>query len=129
MSYIKRLIDRLISLQDWVIKRDEYARYMMDTEAEGKKGLLVVLGKDGGRFPIEVLGKRIKWSSSERDYLHKVTMSEDTFLDIVSGLSTLDEKFTLGHIDIQGPNWMLHAKKWRDGFKRMGYLFRLIRRV
>jgi len=126
-TYVERLLDKLIKLQDEVKEKDlRLKQYLI--EGDGRAGLIEVLGPEGGVFGFICRGGRIeRYEGSE--YLTKITMSEDTFLDIVSGVADLDEAYARGHIRFSGKDWLVHAQRFRDGFKTMRYLFRLLKVV
>jgi len=125
MSWVERLLDRLVALQDRLLD-DEYIRAEAQ-EAEGRKSVIVILGPKGVVYPLEIRGGRISKGSSTEGVMHTIRMSVDTFLNLVSGVSDLDTEYSLGHIDVQGKDWHLHASKWRREFWRLKKLFSLLR--
>ena len=127
-SYIYKLINRLLEMQDDVARRESWVVEEM-LGAEGRRSVLIVLGTDGGEFPLEVMGNRVRWAEGPGDVMHTIKLTEDTFLDIVSGASEIDEEFAAGHIEFLGKDWYLHSVKFKQGFQRLRYLFRMMGRI
>ena len=115
-------------MQNDVVRRESWAVQEM-LGAEGRRSVLVVLGSDGGEYALEVIGNRVRWAEGPGEVTHTITLNEDCFLDVISGASELDEEFAAGHIRFEGKEWYLHSKKWRDGMKRLRYMFRLMGRM
>ena len=126
-TYIERVVGRLIALQDSLIDEDPFYR-RTTLEGEGRVGVLEVLGTEGGTYKFIYANSRIKKYDGE-GYLTRITMSEDTFLDLFSGEADLDDEYARGHVKFGGKDWTLHAENFKQGFKHMRYLWGLIGRV
>jgi len=126
-TYIDRVLDRLITLQDKIIDSDPF--YKRTTiEGEGRVGILEILGTEGGAYKYICENSRIKRYEGE-GFLTRITMSEDTFLDLFSGEADLDDEYARGHVKFGGKDWTLHAENFKSGFRHMRYLWGLIGRV
>jgi len=126
-TYITRVLDRLITLQDKLIGSDPFYR-RITIEGEGRVGILEVLGTKGGAYKYICDNGRIKRYDGE-GYLTKITMSEDTFLDLFSGEADLDDEYARNHVKFGGKDWILHSENFKSGFRHMKYLWKLIGRV
>jgi len=118
MSFVKRLLDKLLSLQDEI--GDEKLKFYM-REGEGKAGLLEIYGPDGGAYSFKVVRGKIVPASDE-NYNTLISMSEDTFLDILAGDMTLDEAWAKGLVRFEGKNWLYDAQRFKEGFRSLQYL-------
>lgn len=94
-------------------------------DAEGRKTIIRVLGD--AEYSLEVGGSRIKWADNPNNWIHRVTLSEDSFIDILNGSSDYEEEYMTGRIKWEGEKSYLHSKKVRDGLKRLSHLFSLLR--
>jgi len=126
-TYIERVIDTLIALQDKVIDTDPFYK-RATIEGEGRVGILEILGNEGGAYKYICENNRIKRYEGE-GYLTKITMSEDTFIDLFSGEADLDDEYARRRVKFSGKDWTLHAENFKQGFKHMRHLWRLIGRV
>ena len=119
----KRLVDRLLSMQEKALG-DPWVRSEAE-DAEGRKTIIRVLGD--AEYSLEVGGSRIKWADNPNNWIHRVTLSEDSFIDILNGSSDYEEEYMAGRIKWEGEKTYLHSKKVRDGLKRLRHLFSLLR--
>lgn len=126
MSWVKELLEKLLRIQDKILANQPWLEQEAE-EAEGRKSILVVEDPDGGRFPLEISGRRIKWAESEDGWMHRITLSGDSFIDILKGTADIDEEIRLRHIRVEGVDSTLHMKKMRDAFTRLRHLFSLLR--
>ena len=97
MGYIKRIIDKLLSMQEKLYPeaRAYYA------QGEGLVSLLRVVGIDGEALLLKCEGGRIRYASGDESPIHIFRVSEDTFLDILSGEETVRDAITLNHMTIE----------------------------
>jgi len=123
MTWVEKLVDKILELQD-IIKDPRLNHYKK--EGEGNVGVIEIIGKDGGVFKFKVQGGRIIRYDGE-DYLTKITMSEDTLLDILTETEDLGEAYAKGHVVFSGRNWVYHSRKFINAFKNMRDLLSYVR--
>jgi len=123
-SWVKRLLFKLISLQDDLADDKQIKRYFL--EGEGKYGVIEIYGPDGGVWGFKVAGRRlIPWEGGGNPNTI-ISMSEDVFLDILSGERSVDDAWARGLVKFSGKNWMYDSQRFREGFKQLQYLIALV---
>lgn len=124
-GYIKKLVDKIISLQSkYRPDLEEYYR-----EGEGRVALLRVVGMDGETLLLKEHGGRIKYATGNENPVHIFRCSSDTFLDILANETTIRKEATLGHFTIEdaksGEINLVELEKWSKAFDRMRGLINL----
>lgn len=119
MSYVRKIVDKLLSLQDrFYPEVEEYYRV-----GEGRVALLRVVGVGGDSVLLKCEGGRIRYAGGSESPLHVLRCSVDTFLDIVSGDEDLREAMTRGHLVIEdastGTVDLVEMYKWARAFERL----------
>lgn len=119
MGYVKKIIDKLLELQDKFYP-EAYEYYRM---GEGRVSLLRVVGVDGESVLLKVENGRIKYARGDETPIHVFKCSTDTFLDLVSGEEDLRDAITKGHFVIEdastGTIDIVEMQKWITAFSRM----------
>lgn len=119
MGYVKKIIDKLLALQDRFYP-EVYEYYRM---GEGKVSLLRVVGVDGESVLLKVEGGRIKYARGDETPIHIFKTSVDTFLDLVSGEEDLRDAITKGHFVIEsattGTIDLVEMQRWASAFSRL----------
>lgn len=119
MSYIKQIIDKLITIQDkFYPYAEEYFK-----EGEGKVSLVKIVGIDGESVMLKVKGGRIQYASDNDIPIHVFKCSIDTFLDLITGEEDLREAITKGHFVIEhastGTIDLVELEKWAKAFSKL----------
>jgi len=118
-SFVKRLLDKLLALQEELRTHSDVRSRLI--EGEGKAGLLEVYGPDGGVYGFKVERGRIRpYEGGNYDTI--ISLSEDTFLDLLSGDLDLDDAWARGLVEFYGKNWMVDAQKFKEGFRQLRHL-------
>ncbi|MEM1710354.1 MAG: hypothetical protein QW820_05645 [Sulfolobales archaeon] len=119
MGYVKKIIDKLLALQDRFYP-EVYEYYKM---GEGRVSLLRVVGIDGESVLLKVEGGRIKYARGDETPIHIFKTSVDTFLDIVSGDEDLRDAMTKGHFIIENASTgtidLVEMERWAKAFSRL----------
>lgn len=128
MGYVKKIIDKLLAIQDKFYP--EVAEYYK--MGEGKVSLLKVIGVDGETVMLKVEGGRIKYAGENEKPIHVFKCTVDTFLDLISGEEDLRDAITKGHFVIEstttGTIDLVEMQKWASAFSRLkGLINRYIR--
>ncbi|MEM1522281.1 MAG: hypothetical protein QXU69_04605 [Thermofilaceae archaeon] len=119
MGYVKKIIDKLLALQDRFYP-EVYEYYRM---GEGRVSLLRVVGIDGESVLLKVEGGRVKYARGDEAPVHIFKTSIDTFLDIISGDEDLRDAITLGHFVIENASTgeidLVEMERWASAFSRL----------
>ena len=126
---LKQIIDYLIEAQDILEKLiDERDKLYYQKELEmgrGNVALLSIYSGDGitnFKLACDSNTGRIRYASDHEPILHTIEMSEDTFIDLLTGEIDFQKAFFRGNIIFRGENWFYHATKWGIAIRRLRYL-------
>jgi len=126
MGYIKRILDKVLSMQERFYP--EAKPYIM--QGEGLVSLLRVVGLDGETLLLKCEGGRIRYASGDENPIHIFKVSEDTFLDILSGDESLRQAITLNHMTIEntrtGQIDLVEMQKWSRAFEELRGLLKVM---
>lgn len=126
MGYIKRILDKLLSMQEKIYS--EAKPYIV--QGEGIVSLLRVVGLSGETLLLKCEGGRIRYASGEETPIHIFKVSEDTFLDILSGDESVRQAITLNHMTIENTKTgnidLVEMQKWSRAFEELRGLLREI---
>ncbi|MEM1820601.1 MAG: hypothetical protein QXU64_03300 [Thermofilaceae archaeon] len=123
MGYVKRIIDKVISLQDRldIPELREYKR-----EGEGKVGLLRVEGVGGESVLLKVENGRLVYARGDETPHHVFRCSIDTLLDLVTGEIDLRDAITMGYFVIEsattGEIDLVELERWAKAFERLKWI-------
>jgi len=124
--YVKRLIDKLISLQD---------RFYSDIwpylrQGKGNVALLRVVGEGGDNVLLKCNGEKITYAEGNEKVKHILTCSIDTFLRILANEETVREAVTKRHFVIENAETneidLVELQKWASTFERMRHLLKKV---
>jgi hypothetical protein len=125
-GYIKNLLDKIIAMQDRF--HPDLAEYTQ--EGEGRVARLNIVGMDGELILLKEEGGRIRYADPNEKPVHVFRCSSDTFLDLLSGDSTVRKEATLGHFIIEdadsGEINLVELEKWSKAFERMRGLLQVV---
>jgi len=125
-GYVKRLVDKLISLQD---------RFYPDIwpylrQGKGNVAFLRVVGEGGDNVLLKCNGEKIMYAEGNEKVKHIFTTHIDTFLKILAGEETLREAVTKRHFVIENAETneidVVELEKWARTFERMRYLLKKV---
>lgn len=126
MGYIKNLMDKVIALQTKF--RPDMEEYYQ--EAKTRTALLRIVGLDGETLVLTVNNGRISYGDPNDKPVHVFRCSSDTFLDLLSGETTVRKEATLGHFTIEDANSgeinIVELEKWSKAFDRMRGLLKVV---
>jgi len=91
-------------------------------QGSGNVCILRVKGEKGEVIKMKADDGKVMFADDADDYIHIITMSEDTFIDILSGERTLRDAYARGYVQFRGEDWLVHAQKWAQAFDEMGYM-------
>jgi len=95
-------------------------------ESDGWVGKWTIVGAANVVKVYAVRGGKFYEASEQEVYTGEVTMSEDTFLDLVEGAlqgrgeQVFMEKYRLWHIQYHGERWLVDSERFRQVLHRMG---------
>lgn len=126
LGYIKNLVEKLFLLQDkFKPELDEYTQ-----EEKGRVALLRVVGLSGETLLLKEQNGRLQYAESGDQPVHVFRCSEDTFLDLLAGDTTIRKEATLGHFTIEdaesGDINLVELERWAKAFERMKGLLKVI---
>jgi len=126
LGYIKNLMDKVISLQNRF--RTDLEEFYQ--EVKSRTALLRIVGLDGETLLLKVENGKIKYGDPNEKPVHVFRCSSDTFLDLLSGDTTVRKEATLGHFTIEDANSgeinIIELEKWSKAFDRMRGLAKVI---
>jgi len=126
-SWVKRLLDRLIKLQDRYYPVIEEIR-QEEGDIEGRCSILTVRGPKGGSYKLMVKNGRIAWADDSVKPIHHLVTSEDTLLDLLTGECSFREAVDKSWIAIRstetGTLDVVEMEKWSRAFSRFEHLIR-----
>jgi len=112
-------MDKVIALQTKF--RPDMEEYYQ--EVKTRTALLRIVGLDGETLVLKVNNGRISYGDPDDKPLHVFRCSSDTFLDLLSGDTTVRKAATLGHFIIEDANTgdinIVEIEKWSKAFDRM----------
>ncbi|MEM1820355.1 MAG: hypothetical protein QXU64_02055 [Thermofilaceae archaeon] len=123
MGYVKRIIDKIMSLQDKldIPELREYRR-----AGEGRVGLLRVVGAGGESVLLKVENGRLVYARGDETPHHVFTCSVDTFLDLITGEMDLRDAITMGYFVIEsaatGEIDLVELERWARAFERLRWI-------
>ncbi len=129
MGYVKKIIDKLLSIQDkFYSEAAEYYKI-----GEGKKALLRVVGVGGDSVLLKVEGGRITYARGDETPMHIIKCSIDTFLSILSGEEDLRDAMTMGHLVIENSSTstidIVEMERWSSAFNRLRNIIYRIKKL
>ncbi|MEM1868569.1 MAG: hypothetical protein QXU90_00445 [Acidilobaceae archaeon] len=121
MGYVKKIIDKILDIQDKFYYHPETIEYRRI--GEGKIALLRVVGVDGESVILKVEGGRIVYARGDETPIHIIKCSIDTFLDLISGDEILRDAITKGHFVIESASTgdidLVELERWAKAFDRL----------
>ena len=120
--YTKRLLDKLISIQNKYYQ--DFRLISNEENAEGRVGILQIVGPDGGAYTLQMSNGLVRYADHSSKPLHVIEMTEDTFLNLLTGeidLSTAFDKGRCRLIEYNSGNLdLVEMTKWKAWFNKMG---------
>lgn len=120
-SKIARLVDHFMAEASQAADNDDWA------EADGWVGKWVIVGAGGELVKVfEVKAGTLTPTKPRQEYTAVVTMSEDTFLDLVEaalqgqGEEVFARKYAKRAIEYQGERWIVDSERFRKVLRRLG---------
>lgn len=119
-SKIGKLVDLLMEKAAEVAEEDDWA------ESDGWVGKWTIVGAANVVKIYAIRGGKFFPAGEQEVYTGEVTMSEDTFLDLVEGAlqgrgeQVFMEKYRLWHIQYYGERWLVDSERFRQVLKRLG---------
>jgi hypothetical protein len=121
MGWVREFMSVLISLQDKFAEAD--TRFKDEVrKGSGNVCILQVKGDKGEMLKLKAQDGRFMFADDSDVFVHSIAMSEDTFIDIITGEVTLRDAYARGYVVFRGDDWLVHANKWADSMDEMGYL-------
>jgi len=119
--YTKRLLDRLMTIQ---YKYYQHFKRIYDEEgAEGRAGILQIVGPDGGSFKLQLVNGLLKYANPAVEPFHIIKITEDTFLSLLTGETDISSAFDKGKCKLieysSGVIDLVEMTKWKGWFKEM----------
>jgi alkyl sulfatase BDS1-like metallo-beta-lactamase superfamily hydrolase len=119
-NYLKRLLDKVMRIQD---RYTAYFRPIYDEEeAEGRVGLLRIIGPDGSSFKLQLRNGLLQYAPQDAKPLHIIEITEDGFLSLLTGEIGIDECFDKKKARLIGYESgvldIVEMMKWKRYFER-----------
>lgn len=95
-------------------------------EADGWVGKWTIVGKNREIVKVYEVRDGRFWPTTKGGYVGAVTMSEDTFLDLVEaalegkGEEVFSHKYAKRAIEYEGDQWVVDSERFRKVMKRLG---------
>jgi hypothetical protein len=125
-SSVEELVQWFLSQVDAAADDEDWA------ESDGWVGKMVLTASNEGPrvYVYEIRDGKMHPSNSPGPYIATMTMSIDSFLDIVKaatrgqGERAFQEKYAGRHIVYQGGRWIVDSERFRKVFRRLGAAYR-----
>ena len=119
--YTKRLLDRLMAIQGKYYQ--SFTSIYEEEGAEGRVGLLQIIGPDGGNYKLQLVNGFLKYADPAAEPLHIIKITEDTFLSLLTGEIDLSTAFDRGRCKLieysSGVVDLVEMTKWKRWFEEM----------
>ncbi|MFQ5874358.1 MAG: hypothetical protein ACE5JL_11230 [Dehalococcoidia bacterium] len=120
-TYITQLLDRFIAEVTRLVDDEDWKRF------DDWVARLVLWGNDGKQtYVCELKEGRLGLSESEGPFVATITMSVDTFVDLVEAAlfgkagSASERNYAARHIAFEGKRWVFDSERVRNIFRRLG---------
>ncbi|KKN16420.1 hypothetical protein LCGC14_0975980 [marine sediment metagenome] len=117
---IAQLVNQFMAKVGEVADQDDWK------ESDGWVGQMILWGaKETQTYVYEVKDGRMQLTDSTGPFVATMTMSEDTFLDLIyaalrgRGEPVFRDKYRARHITYQGDSWLVDTERFARVFKRM----------
>jgi hypothetical protein len=116
------------SLVQWFMAQVEQVADDQDwAESDGWVGKMVLTDSQAGdrQYVYEIRDGKMRASDSTGPFIATMTMSQDTFLDLIDGATrgkgeeTFQRKYAGRHIVYQGEQWIVDSERFRKVFRRL----------
>ena len=119
-SKIAQLIDHFMAQVSEVTDAEDWV------EADGWRGKWTIVGDDKETVKVYEIREGKFWPTGpEGNFVGKVTMSEDTFIDLIDaalhgkGEHIFAEKYAKRAIEYEGDQWIVDSERFRKVLKRL----------
>lgn len=118
---IKLLVDQFMKKVEEVADDEDWA------ESDGWLGMMVLTDPKGDQRYVYAIsaGKMTEVNQDGRELTATMTMSVDTFLDVIEGAmdgkgpEVFRNKYAMRHIEYSGKQWIVDSERFGKVFKRM----------
>lgn len=121
MGWVKKLMEKLVRLQFEMMDDEDKLRDAI-SKGSGNVCVLRVKGTGGEIIKMKAEEGKIMFADDGERHVHMISMSEDTFIDILTGEMTLRYAYSSGYVTFRGEDWLVHASRWAQAFDEMGHL-------